>query len=68
MPLFWFKLGMHKYSHADDGLDIIGYAGAGNDPPTDNTEHSHTEGGDSFVLLRRDSIGEMILACLFMRC
>lgn len=62
MPLLRFVVGIREYYHADDALDVVGDAGAGNHPPPQDTDSSNGECGELLVFLRSKDIREVVLA------
>ena len=62
MPQFVLVARVRELYHANDGLHIVGDAGAGDDPPSDNTEDADAVSCEALVFLGRDDVGEVVLA------
>lgn len=62
VPPLGLKVGVHEQRHADDALNRVGDAGAGNHPPTDDAQHSNAESCKLLVLLFGDDVGKVVLA------
>lgn len=61
MPSLRCESRVHEDDHADDGLDVIRDAGAGDDPPADDAECTNRERCDVLVLFGCKDICKMIL-------
>lgn len=61
MPLFSNKVGLGKYDHTNDGLNIIGNTRACDDQPPNNAQHSNKESRKVAVFLVRHDVCEVIL-------
>lgn len=62
VPSLRIELGIDEDDHADNRLDVVGDAGAGDDPPPDNAEHTHEECCKPSMLFRSYDVGEVVLA------
>lgn len=71
MPLLCLKVGLRKYDHADDRLDIVGDAGTCDDQPSNDAQHADDERQEVAVLFVGYDIGKVVLSCssvLTIRC
>lgn len=62
VPLLSLKVGIGKNYHANDGLNIVGDARAGDNQPPNNAQQSDNEGQKVAILRIRHDVGKMILS------
>lgn len=62
MPQVVLVAGVGELDHANDRLHVVGYAGAGYDPPSNDAENPDAVRREAFVFFRCDDVGEVVLA------
>lgn len=63
MPVLRLVIRVDKEDHANDALHVVRDAGAGNHPPTKNTDDTHGKGGETSISLGGEDVREVVLAC-----